>query len=146
MKKILIVFAVAMMAILPSVNAQNWGIGGKFGSDNGLNIKKYQGGTALEGVFAIHKHGFSATGLYEWNKELGSGFNLYYGLGATLGYWDNDDDESELGLGIDGIIGIEWFIPNVPIALALDWMPQFQLIPETEFWAEGLSLSIKYVW
>ena len=145
MKKVFILLAVAFVAI--NVNAQNWGIGAKFGWDSGLNIKKYNGGTNYEGVIDLHNHGFRVVGLYEWDKELGSGFHLYYGLGANLGVWDNEKDESSFGLGVSGVIGVEWHFPNnIPLTLALDWTPTFELIPETEFWERGLGLSIKYVW
>ncbi|MBR1627619.1 MAG: hypothetical protein IJ681_10820 [Bacteroidales bacterium] len=145
MKKVFVLIAVAFMAI--SVNAQNWGLGVKAGWDYGLNIKKYNGGTNLEGVIDFHHNGFRALGLYEWDNELGSGFHIYYGLGANIGVWDNDKDESGFGLGINGVIGIEWHLPNnIPLTLALDWTPSFELIPDSDFYSKGLGFSVKYVW
>lgn len=149
MKKFLLLIAVAFMAV--SVNAQSWGIGIKGGADYGLNIKKYNGGNNLEAVIDFHSHGFRLTGLYEWDQELGSGFHLYYGFGANLGLWErwveeHHDGDAEFGLGISGVLGIEWHLPNnIPLTLAVDWTPSFELIPETGFWWKGIAGSIKYV-
>ncbi len=149
MKKILFVMFAAFLAIGVDANAQSWGAGLKVGSDYGINVKRYMGGNAWEVVGAFHRGGFNVLGLYEWNISLGNGFTFYYGFGANLGVWDknDDDDSSDFGLGIDGVVGVEWQLPNnIPFALTLDWTPQFQLIPETEFWAKGISFGIKYVW
>lgn len=146
MKKILVLMTVAFLTL--SVNAQNWGVGLKAGAwDYGLNIKKYQGSNNLEGVFDFHSNGFRALGLYEWTHKLGSGFQLYYGLGASLGLWDDADDEAGFGLAINGVLGIEWHLPdNIPFSLALDWTPGFELIPSSGFYGRGVAFSVKYVW
>lgn len=153
MKKILFVLLIALMAISTDALAQrrghsasNWGAGIKVGSDYGVNIKKYMGSNALEFVGAIHEDGFALTGLYEYNTSLGYGFSFYYGYGISLGVWEDDHDDGKMGIGIDGIIGVEWQLPNnIPLTMAIDWMPQFELIPETDFWAKGLSFSVKYM-
>ena len=144
MKKLFVLIAVVMMAV--GLQAQNWGVGVKFGWDYGLNIKKYTGNNALEGVIDFHNGGFRATGLYEWEQKLDYGFRVYYGFGASLGMWDDYDDESGFGLGINGILGVEWHPNAIPFTFALDWMPSFQLIPSSGFWAKGLAFSVKYVW
>ena len=138
--------AVAFLTL--SVNAQNWGVGLKAGAwDYGLNVKKYQGSTNLEGVFDFHANGFRALGLYEWTHDLGSGFQLYYGAGAAVGLWEDSDDEAGFGLSINGIVGVEWHLPdNIPLTLALDYTPGFELIPSSGFYARGFAFSVKYVW
>ena len=149
MKKFFFVMFAALLGLGINANAQTWGIGGKFGADNGFNLKNYNGTNAMELVAAAHRGGFNLLGLYEWNVEIGNGFTLYYGFGANVGAWDKDDDDDsdEFGLGIDGVIGVEWKLPNnIPVALVLDYTPQLQLIPETEFWAKGFSFGIKYIW
>ncbi|MBO6117940.1 MAG: hypothetical protein J6P44_05280 [Bacteroidales bacterium] len=144
MKKMIVLLAIAFTAV--GVNAQQWGVGVKAGWDYGLNIKKYNGATNYEAVMDFHDHGFRVLGLYEWDKELGNGFHLYYGLGANVGVWGKDDD-SGFGLGLDGVIGIEWHLPNdIPFTISLDWTPSLELIPSSRFYAKGLGLSVKYVW
>lgn len=147
MKKILFVAVVALLSALPfqKAEAQNWGIGVRGGVDYGLTVKKYMGANALDFHGHFHNHGFQISGLYEWNQGLGNGFTLYYGFGACLGAWDNDKDDMSLGLGIDGIIGVEWKIPSAPFALSLDWKPSFELVPETELYFKGFGLGIKYL-
>ena len=149
MKKIFVMIAIVFMAV--SIQAQNWGVGVKFGGwDYGLNIKQYRGATSLEGVFDFHRNGFRATGLYEWNNELGNGFVLYYGLGGSLGMWDENKEhnaDNGFGLSINGVIGIEYHFSNgLPLTLALDWTPAFELIPDSYLYSKGLAFSVKYVW
>lgn len=148
MKKILFVAVVAVLAALPfqKAEAQNWGVGLRLGWDNGLTLKKYMGANNLDFHLSIHDGGFMTSGLYEWNQGLGNGFTLYYGVGASIGAWNNEKDDVALGLGINGIVGVEWKIPSAPLALSLDWKPTFSLLPRTHFYfEEGLGLSIKYL-
>lgn len=150
MKKLLVVLAFAMLAVMPSAFSQGWGLGARFGYWDGtafsLDVKKYNGGNALEFIGSFYgDDAFEVAGLYEWNKELGNGFNFYYGCGASLGMWPGNKHNTDFGLGIDGILGVEWFLPNnIPFSLALDWMPQLRLIPSTGFWG-NFSFTVKYV-
>ena len=50
-----------------------------------------------------------------------------------------------LGLGIDGVIGVEWKIPSAPFALSLDWKPSFELLPDTGLWFKGFGFGVKYL-
>ncbi len=147
MKKILFVAVVALLSALPfqKAEAQNWGIGLRGGWDYGLTLKKYMGANNLDFQLNIHNGGFNASGLYEWNQGLGNGFTLYYGFGASIGAWNNEKDDMALGLGIDGVIGVEWKIPSAPFALSLDWKPSFELLPDTGLWFKGFGFGVKYL-
>lgn len=138
---------VVALSVLPfkASQAQNWGIGVRGGVDYGLTVKKYMGGNALDFMGHFHNHGFQVAGLYEWNHGLGSGFTLYYGVGLSLGAWDDSHDDMAFGLGIDGIVGVEWQIPGVPLALSLDWKPSFELMPDTDFYFKGFAFGVKYL-
>lgn len=150
MKKTLLIVVLAVLAVLPQAKAQrgsySWGAGVRVGADYGITVKKYMGSTALDFMGIIHNDGFQVSGLYEWQKGLGNGFTFYYGLGASIGVWNDNDDNSDFGLAIDGIAGVEWKIPSIPFTLSLDWKPSFELIPNTDFYAKGFALSFKYVW
>ncbi|MDR0971857.1 MAG: hypothetical protein LBM25_05700 [Bacteroidales bacterium] len=147
MKKLFLV-AILSLSLAIGVNAQgyNWGVGLRLGADYGLTVKKQLGSGALDFMGNFHNHGFQVSGLYEWqNNVINKDFTLYYGVGPSLGFWDNDKGDGAFGLGIDGIIGLEYKIPNVPIALSLDWKPSFELMPQTGFYWKGFALSVKYV-
>lgn len=139
---------VAVLAILPlsNVKAQNWGVGLVGGFDYGLQVKKYMGANALDFRGHLHNHGFQVAGLYEWNHDLGSNFTLYYGAGIGVGSWKIDaDHDMGLGLDVEGIVGVEWQIPGVPLAISLDYRPAFEILPSTSFYAKGFAFGIKYL-
>lgn len=148
MKKFFLLAVMAVLTALPmsKAEAQNWGVGVVGGFDYGLQVKKYMGANNLDFRGHFHNHGFQVAGLYEWNYGLGSGFTLYYGVGAGLGTWKVDEHhDMSFGLDIEGIIGVEWQIPGVPLALSLDYRPAFEILPETDFYAKGFAFGLKFL-
>lgn len=116
----------------------NTAIGLRAGGTSGLTVKHFFGsGNAIEGIIGIWPNAFSLTGLYEKNVNAGlAGLNFYYGGGAHLsaetgryydyrrdGYYYYRYSDGSPGLGIDGILGIEYKIPPIPFAISLDLKP-----------------------
>lgn len=132
----------AVLTALPmsKAEAQNWGVGLVGGYPSGIQVKKYMGANNLDFRAGWYPYSVQVAGLYEWNYGLGSGFTLYYGVGAGLGVRDQG-----FKLDINGILGVEWQIPGVPLALSLDWKPAFQLMPKTEPDAACFAFGIKYL-
>ncbi len=148
MKKFMFMAFVAVLAILPlsNVKAQNWGVGLIGGFDSGLQVKKYMGANNLDFRGHLHNYGFQVAGLYEWNHDLGNNFTLYYGFGAGLGTWKQTaDHDMAFGFDVEAIVGVEWRIPSVPLALSLDYRPAFEVLPTTGFYAKGFAFGIKYL-
>lgn len=151
MKKIILTLTIAIISILPQVQAQNqsysWGLGARIGADYGFTVKRYLGSYALDFMGIVHDDGFQISGLYEWQTNvINPDFTLYYGCGASTGVWNNSKDKSDLGLAFDGVVGLEWKLPNdLPFTLSLDWKPSFELIPDSRFYVKGFALSFKYV-
>lgn len=117
-------------------------IGIRAGETSGLTIKQFLGGssTALEGIVGIWSHGLSATLLFEKYAPAGvSGLNWYYGAGGHVAfetvrnnwYYRNDRyyeyRHDHVGIGIDGVVGIEYKIKPIPIALSFDIKPFIEL-------------------
>lgn len=113
-------------------------IGLRAGETSGLTIKKSLGSNALEGIIGVWGSGFSFTGLYEWVAPTNvGGLNWYYGLGGHLavgtGYYYYRSRRAGyyrsggFGVGVDGIVGIEYKIPSAPIAFSLDLKPYFEI-------------------
>jgi len=126
---------------------------GWYGGSGGLNIKHSLGGsTAIEGLIGGGAHHVWLQGFFEINKDLGEeGLNLYYGIGADVGFWGDGhgrryrDDYYYGGTwaGIDGIIGIEYTFASVPLNFALDAVPSIRVAPYVGF-GIGANFAIRY--
>ncbi len=142
--KYILLFSVAFLFIGKKSQAQDYqtAIGLKFGAyEVGPSIKYFTDkNTALEGIIGIRDHGVVFTGLYEKSTTA---FNVdklsfYYGFGGHLGsvgsgYYKRfgGDDEYYNGkhilIGADAVVGLEYVIPNAPIAISLDLNPRLEL-------------------
>ena len=114
----------------------------KFGGyENGISGKYFMNNsTALEAILGFRQKGLVITGLYEIHQVA---FNVpalkfYYGFGAHIGAIGsgtykrfNGDNQiyanNQVLLGADGVIGLEYKIPDAPIAISLDLNPRIEL-------------------
>lgn len=149
MKKILTLLSAICIILLISSKTfaqanYKTGIGIRGGGyENGLTVKHFtNSNTAIEGILGFRPGVFVVTGLYEKHATAFAepSLNWYYGAGAHIGginagtyyrryagdryyYVDNG-----LLLGADGIVGLEWKIPEIPFALSFDLHPRLELI------------------
>lgn len=171
MKKATLLLVVSAFALLFSQKAkaqartqsQNqtsypYALGLKFGGyENGISGKYFiQPDVAIEGILGFRKHGAVLTGLWEKHQMA---FNIpelkfYYGAGAHVGgvgsgyykRFNGDEqyyDSSSLLLGADGVLGLEYIIPNAPIAVSLDLNPRVELA-RGPFFDIAPGLGLKY--
>lgn len=110
------------------------------GYENGLSVKHFiNSSTALEGILGLRPGVFILTGLYEKHAVAFSepSLNWYYGAGGHIGsiesgrryrYYGNDRfyADKAILLGADGILGLEWKIPEIPFALSADLHPRLE--------------------
>lgn len=162
MKKVfyLLLTSVFLLFITTKLNAQDykWAAGLKFGGyENGISGKYFmQSNVALEGILGFRNHGVVITGLYEIHQPAFSVDKLkfYYGFGAHLGSVGsgpyrrfNGDDriytDARLLLGADGVLGLEFVIPQSPIAVSLDLNPRVELATGP-FFDIAPGLGVKY--
>ncbi len=133
-------------------------VGLKFGGyENGISIKYFTtNSVALEGVVGFRDNGVVITGLYEMNQEA---FGLpelkfYYGAGAhigavgsgvyrTIGGNSETYNRGQILLGVDGTIGLEYRIPQSPLAVSLDLNPRVELATGP-FFDVAPGLGLKY--
>ncbi len=131
----------------------------KFGGyENGVSGKFFlDKTTSIEAIAGLRSpHGLVITGLYEINHTAFNveGFRFYYGFGAHLGavgagYYQrfNGDKQlytsSQILLGADGVIGLEYVIPQSPIAISLDLNPRIELATGP-FFDIAPGLGVKY--
>lgn len=117
-------------------------LGLKFGGyENGISGKYFlDNTTSLEGILGFRSHGVVVTGLYELNVNAFNtpGLQFYYGAGAHVGvvgagvykrFGGTNEyyNSGQVLLGIDGVVGLEYVIPNSPIAISLDLDPRIEL-------------------
>ncbi|MCD8741363.1 hypothetical protein LT679_12175 [Mucilaginibacter roseus] len=160
MKKtlLLLVSAFTLLFVADSAKAQdyNTAVGLKFGGyENGISVKHFTDeNTALEGVLGFRRGGLVITGLYEIHQPA---FNtpklkFYYGFGAHAGSvgagkykklgGDEVFEDSKILIGADGVLGLEYVLPNSPIAFSLDLNPRVELAGP--FFDLAPGLGVKY--
>ncbi len=147
------------MLLFNEVSAQkeyNTAIGLRLNGGAGLTVKHFMDEkTSLEGLLYTRWHGINICGLYQLNFKVipqEPGFNFYMGAGAHIGvwdrrygpWWDKDERGSEVVIGIDGQLGLEYTFQEIPLNLSLDWKPAFNIIGHTNFWADDFALSVRY--
>jgi hypothetical protein len=113
----------------------------------GVDFKTFVGrrGRAIE-LIGYFSDGFRLTGLYEFHGKLNAPGNIkwYLGFGAHGGYYEKGEEEG-ISAGFDGVIGLDYKFPRMPLNLALDWQPSFETVtPKTEFEAGRGGLAIRF--
>ena len=133
----------------------NTGIGARGGFSSGLNFKHFLSAeNAVEGIAAFHRGGLLITGLYEYHATAFDvpGLQWYYGGGAHIGIYGSDhprgwfpDNETHMTLGVDGIVGLDYKIEEIPISISMDVMPRLNIFGHTRLFY-GAGFSVRYVW
>ncbi len=153
MRKLVLFFSILCCVSLAQAQDYNTAVGLRGGSANGLSIKHFiENDVAIEGLISSRWKGLNLTGLYEIHAEAfnETGLNWYYGFGAHIGFWDGkhtswgDADRNYSVLGLDGIIGLEYNIQEIPINLSIDWKPALNLIGYSGLWGSNFALSARY--
>jgi len=137
-------------------------VGLRAGETSGLTIKQIIGNSkALEGIVGVWYQGMSFTLLFEKYEPAFevSGLNWYYGAGAHAAidmnytfrnYWGDryyHYHSGGVGLGVDGIIGLEYKIPPIPIAISIDVKPFLEVNTLGGAWLSldpGLGIKITF--
>lgn len=144
-------------AQLPTQHA----IGARFGSATGINYRySLSGDRAVEGIMSIQSNSttsrFRIVGLYEYHKPLPfDNFSWFYGFGGSIGSftyksYTNENGQhipknTELSLSIDGVVGMEYNIPESPISLTLDLKPYLDFLQESTIRVfDPVGFSIRY--
>ncbi|MDZ7607490.1 MAG: hypothetical protein U5K79_18305 [Cyclobacteriaceae bacterium] len=162
MKKITLLFAMLfLLALTSEMKAQDYksAIGLRLGYPISISYKTfltefnalelYAGFRSYSGVYGY----FTVGGLYEIHKPIGDvdGLSWYYGGGASVQFftYDNaynfDDDNGSFGVGISGVIGLDYKFPTAPFNLSLDFMPTFRLGGWDDGYYSWGALSARYV-
>jgi len=150
-KRVLLISAFFFSVGLMTSNAQNvgelgvrWGdvTGGDFAIDGIIGLGQFSrihanvsfGGGELSGT----DFGIDAIWDFIYRPLGGEAFNWYAGAGPFLGFGDI------FSLGAAGEIGLQYTF-NFPMSLSIDWRPYFRLVEDTDFYAGGFGLNLRYV-
>jgi hypothetical protein len=153
MKKVL-AFTVLLVALSVSTQAQTYkhAIGLRGGEPSGVTFKSFLNhNNAIEAIagWGYGFDNFLLTGLYEFEKPTGWAPNLdwYIGFGAHLGFWNQsqaDYYESGIVLGADVVGGLEYTLDDIPLNMAIDLIPSFDIIGGNWFHFKA-GISFRYV-
>lgn len=130
----------------------NHAIGGRFGTANGITFKTFVSADRAWDLIVNFRDtrsysSFRFTALYEIHNDINNapGLQWFYGGGGTVGtYKWKPNDESDVYVSADGVLGLDYKFSGAPINVSLDWKPALQLTPDTGFDAEGFGLSVRF--
>lgn len=131
----------------------------RFGPTSGITLKGFIGsGQALEGIFGFWHHGVTITGLYERYQPLFDtpSFHWYYGGGGHFAFESKNRLLTPsrigrpyygrgIGIGLDGVAGIEYKPQTLPIAFSLDLKPFFEVHTSGTVWGSidpGVGIKV----
>jgi hypothetical protein len=144
MKKIITILAVSfLLAATASAQKQALGLrigGGSFFGAEVSYQKDLSSAHRLEADLGVESNGMALTGVYQWVwdlADLSQGVKWYAGVGAGLRLDNN------IGAGINGQIGIEYTLPDVPLQFSLDARPGWYAGNDYGFGA-GAALGVRY--
>ncbi|MBC3538921.1 hypothetical protein ACFSC6_03665 [Rufibacter sediminis] len=148
---------------LNSAQAQTGGIGLRVGGQTGGISGKYffRDAIAFEGILGTGwgRRGFQLTGLIEFHAPALNveGLQWFYGGGAHVGvfrgrYYHKPSNKHYVEsynrtlttVGIDGIVGLEYQITEIPISVGLDFKPFFETNRDGLFLYGDGALTVRY--
>lgn len=158
MKKILLCsLLVASLGFLNVVSAQDYktGLGIRLSSaqatvNNSISLKYFLNDrAAIEGLFSFGDP-LAIGVLYELHKPIaGSSIKWYYGGGGYLAFIktyvpNKGKDVTNADFGAQGVLGLDYKFPNLPLNLSLDWKPELNLVSSINFEAGAVGFTARF--
>ena len=118
--------------------------------NNSVSIKQFVNEKmAIEGLLSFGDP--LAFGLMaEFHKPLSAaGLQYFYGGGGYLGFIKTYDpnklrNETNVNVGAQGIVGLDYKFPNVPLNLTLDWKPELNIVSDINFEPAAIGFSARF--
>ena len=144
MRKVLYVTLIMVLAVY--ANAQGSGIGVGL-SDAGLEGKYWMSeSTALAVHYNLGSSHVSVDYLLnqaDMLKLTDAPTPIYYGAGLGIGTSNDENGDSQLDLGIRGVIGIGYYLSAFPVDIYLEAASSFGVLGDSGFGVGG-NLGIRY--
>ena len=94
--------------------------------------------TAIEGMLSFTDPGALGV-LLEKHSTLGSsGISWFWGAGAYVGF------SSGRRLGAQGIVGLDYTVPTLPLNFSIDWKPELNFASQFSFEPAALGFSARF--
>lgn len=158
MKKIILaLFVIAGLFIGSVTHAQDYktALGVRLSSSpamigNSISLKHFfKENMAVEGYFAFGDP-LALGAMLEIHKPLApAGLTWYYGAGAYLGFLKTynavkQKDETDVNLGGQGVIGLDYKFTNIPLNLSLDWKPELNIVSDINFEPAAVGITARF--
>lgn len=158
MKRIvLLVCTFIVLAMAQNAKAQDYqsAIGLRFGYPLSATYKFFTNESAAFEFYAGFR-GYSfynyinVGAMYQVHKPISGvdGLSWYFGGGASALIYNFDtgfDDDGNFGIGLNGVLGLDYKFANAPINLSVDWMPTIYITGYLSGFGGGLgALSARY--
>jgi len=157
MNKQFVIVALLLFFVSATAVGQDYetAVGVRGGFPTGLNGKHFfKKNTAVEAILTGYGGGFEFTGLYEIHANAFDVpyLNWYYGPGAHVNFFSDNvirpgyfynGRAAGFSVGLDGILGIEYTLTEIPFVLGFDVKPALDFLPEPYIYV-GFGMSVRY--
>lgn len=166
MKQIILFGLLVSLALTGFSQDGNKAVGIRGGLSSGFEYRVFTDDiNSYRILLSARRHGLQLTGLKEFHRpnvfDAGEELSFIYGLGAHVGFesWDKYYLQSDYPYlryrerktgpiaGLDGLAGLEYRIPTLPLVAGIEVKPYFNLFGEDFFDLEvfDLAFTLKYV-
>lgn len=158
MKKVMFFsLLIAAIGFTTTVSAQAYktGIGVRLSSsqamvNNSITLKHFLNErAAIEALFSFGDP-LAIGALYEIHKPLSTeGLQWFYGGGGYLGFVksynpNKQKNETDLNVGAQGVLGLDYKFVNLPLNISLDWKPELNLVSDINFEPAAIAFSARF--
>ncbi|MBK8403425.1 MAG: hypothetical protein KA251_06240 [Saprospiraceae bacterium] len=160
--KFLTLFVFFLLGSVCTLKAQDYksAIGARLGYPLSLSYKTFISEKgAIEGILGFRGYSYyswiTVSALYQHHMPIKSveGLNWYVGGGASVFFWnyDNDfypnNDYAKLSFGILGNIGLDYKFKDIPLNISADWIPSVGFGGDflTGFGGSYGGLAVRYI-
>lgn len=107
--------------------------------NNSVSLKYFfTGKTAVEGLITFNDP-FALGLLLEQHRPLAAnGFTYFYGGGVYAGF------SGRRRAGLQGVIGLDYKIPTIPLNFSVDWKPELTVTKEFSFEPQTLGVTARF--
>lgn len=146
MKKAGFILCILFLTAVANLNAQSYksALGVRFSSsdavvNHAITFKHFfRQNVAVEGLFSFVKPYALGVLIEKYYPLQNNNFTWFWGAGAYVGFTD------EKNFGAQGVLGLDFKIPEVPVNLSLDWKPELNFVKETFFEPAAIGVSARF--
>jgi hypothetical protein len=158
MKKVMFLsLFIAAITFTTTLSAQAYktGIGVRLSSsqamvNNSISLKHFLNErSAIEALFSFGDP-LAIGALYEVHKPFSTeGLQWFYGGGGYLGFiksWNpnKQKNETDVNVGAQGVLGLDYKFVNLPLNLSLDWKPELNLVSDINFEPAAIGFTARF--